>query len=52
MKKFNVIEICAGVGGFGLGFEQYGQVLSAVEWDKAAAGVYKYNNPEVKCSPI
>jgi DNA (cytosine-5)-methyltransferase 1 len=48
MKKFNVIEICAGVGGFGLGFEQYGQVLSAVEWDKAAAGVYKYNNPEVE----
>tara|TARA_R100000900_G_scaffold143728_3_gene126981 strand:+ start:514 stop:2049 length:1536 start_codon:yes stop_codon:yes gene_type:complete len=46
--KFNVIEICAGVGGFGLGFEQYGQVLAAVEWDKAAAGVYKYNNPEVE----
>lgn len=46
--KFNVIEICAGVGGFGLGFEQYGQVLAAVEWDKAAAGVYKYNNPEVQ----
>lgn len=48
MKKVNVIEICAGVGGFGLGFEQYGQVLAAVEWDKAAAGVYKYNNPEVE----
>lgn len=48
MKKFNVIEICAGVGGFGLGFEQYGQVLAAVEWDKAAAGVYQYNNPEVE----
>jgi len=48
MKKFNVIEICAGVGGFGLGFEPYGQVLAAVEWDKAAAGVYKYNNPEVE----
>ena len=46
--KFNVIEICAGVGGFGLGFEQYGQVLAAVEWDKAAAGVYQYNNPEVE----
>jgi DNA (cytosine-5)-methyltransferase 1 len=46
--KFSVIEICAGVGGFGLGFEQYGQVLAAVEWDKAAAGVYKYNNPEVE----
>ena len=46
--KFNVIEICAGVGGFGLGFEPYGQVLAAVEWDKAAAGVYKYNNPEVQ----
>jgi DNA (cytosine-5)-methyltransferase 1 len=46
--KFNVIEICAGVGGFGLGFGEYGQVLSAVEWDKAAAGVYKYNNPEVE----
>ena len=48
MKKFNVIEICAGVGGFGLGFEKYGQVLAAVEWDKAAAGVYKHNNPEVE----
>ncbi len=48
MGKFNVIEICAGVGGFGLGFGEYGQVLSAVEWDKAAAGVYKYNNPEVE----
>ena len=48
MKKFNLLEICAGVGGFGLGFEQYGQVLAAVEWDKAAAGVYKYNNPEVE----
>ena len=46
--KFNVIEICAGVGGFGLGFGEYGQVLSAVEWDKAAAGVYQYNNPEVE----
>ena len=46
--KFNVIEICAGVGGFGLGFEPYGQVLAAVEWDKAAAGVYQYNNPEVE----
>lgn len=46
--KFNVIEICAGVGGFGLGFGEYGQVLSAVEWDKAAAGVYKHNNPEVE----
>lgn len=48
MKKFNILEVCAGVGGFGLGFEQYGQVLAAVEWDKAAAGVYKYNNPEVE----
>jgi DNA (cytosine-5)-methyltransferase 1 len=48
VEKFNVIEICAGVGGFGLGFGEYGQVLAAVEWDKAAAGVYKYNNPEVE----
>jgi len=46
--KFNVIEICAGVGGFGLGFREFGHVLSAVEWDRAAAGVYKYNNPEVE----
>jgi len=46
--KFNVIEICAGVGGFGLGFGEFGHVLSAVEWDKAAAGVYQYNNPEVE----
>jgi DNA-cytosine methyltransferase len=48
MKKFNVIEICAGVGGFGLGFGEFGHVLCAVEWDRAAAGVYKYNNPEVE----
>ncbi len=46
--KFNVIEICAGVGGFGLGFGEFGHVLCAVEWDKAAAGVYQYNNPEVE----
>ena len=46
--KFNVIEICAGVGGFGLGFGEFGHVLSAVEWDRAAAGVYQYNNPEVE----
>lgn len=50
MQKLNVLDLFAGCGGFSCGFmqsEKY-NILSAVEFNKAAANTYRLNHPDTK----
>ncbi|MCL2017438.1 MAG: DNA cytosine methyltransferase [Alphaproteobacteria bacterium] len=50
MKKLNLLELFAGVGGLSLGFEQTGQfnIVGAIELDPVIADSFAKNNPNTK----
>ncbi len=48
-RKYNVIDLFAGVGGISIGFKKAGfNILSANEYKKDIANTYKKNHPQTK----
>ncbi|NMA74013.1 MAG: DNA cytosine methyltransferase, partial [Bacteroidales bacterium] len=50
MKKYNIVELFAGIGGLGYGFSQIPEfnILAANEIDEKIAKSYEINHPDVE----